>query len=390
MSIATAAPHFPQEVWDNQVATMPESAADWIVPGFVARGNMTLLTSLWKAGKTTLLAHLLARRASGQPLFGLPVSPGKTVVITEEPRSLWADRCRQFNFGGNLCLFPQPFPHLPSAQEWSGLLERVGQLQRERGIDLLVIDSVTHFLRAENIAAGVLDLIMPVRAVTAGGMAALFMHHPRRQGAGRGIAGRGHGALHTEVDISIEMRHAGGNLDSRARRFFCMSRHTVTPRHFLFELNADGSDYTVLPTAVADDEGFGEHWEVLRGVLEDARQKLTRFDILDEWPDDFAKPHPVTLAKWLKVAVAAGLVQIEGTGRKADPYRYWMAATEERWRKENIMYDDLEHIQRVQNLPFISLREKKRMFAENGSSGDDWDGPVKSCEEQSPPDSEED
>jgi hypothetical protein len=38
--------------------------------------------------------------------------------------------------------------------------------------------------------------------------------------------------------------------------------------------------------------------------------------------EDFAKPHHVTLAKWLKCAVAAGLVQIEGTGRKADPYRY--------------------------------------------------------------------
>src|SRR5438876_1660194 len=105
-------------------------------------------------------------------------------------------------------------------------------------------------------------------------------------------------ALHSEVDISIEMRHAGDNLESRARRFFCLSRHADTPRHLLFELNADGSDYAVL--SETDDEGFSEHWTVLRMVLEDAPQKLTRLDILDEWPADFAKPDPVTLWRWLE------------------------------------------------------------------------------------------
>src|SRR5436190_14046612 len=113
MSTTHIIPQLPQEIWDTQVASMPESAADWLLPGFVARGNMTLLTSMWKAGKTTLLAHLLARRATGQPLLGRAIAPGKSVVISEEPRALWAERCQRFAFGGQLCLFPQPFPHLP-------------------------------------------------------------------------------------------------------------------------------------------------------------------------------------------------------------------------------------------------------------------------------------
>lgn len=358
MSTVPPATPFPQEVWDKEVASMPESAADWLLHGFVARGNMTLLTSMWKAGKTTLLAHLLARRASGQPLLGHPVVPGKTVVISEEPRSLWADRCRKFDFGGKLCLFPQPFPHLPSAEQWQRLMDRVGELQAEHGIDLLVIDSLTHFLRAENVARGVLDLLMPVRALTARGLAALFMHHPRRQG-GQGVAGRGHGALHTEIDISIEMRHAGDNLDSRARRFFCLSRHAETPRHFVFELNADGADYTVLP---ADEDGFNEHWDVLRMVLEDAPQKLTRQDILDEWPADFPKPSGVTLWKWLTSALKDRLIQVEGTGRKRDALRYWVAAAEARWR-ENPLYEFAEQQARQLNRPFVSLREQKRREA---------------------------
>lgn len=383
MSIHTADAPWPQEVWDKEVASMPETGADWLLPGFISRGNVTLLTSMWKAGKTTLLAHLLARRTTGQPLLGLPVTPGKTVVVSEEPRGLWNDRCRRFDFGGNVCLIPQPFPHLPSAAEWRELMERVGRLRAEHGIDFLVVDSLTHFLRAENAASGIQDLLMPVRALTASGVAALLMHHPRKNAAAAGFAGRGHGALLAEVDISIEMRHAGGNLDSRARRFFCLSRLAETPRHFRFELNADGADYRVLPAA--DDDAFDEQWDVLRMVLEDAPQKLTRFDILDEWPDDFAKPAKSTLADWLRRAVAANWVQVEGNGRRANPFRYWLAATEARWREERPFYDVFEKQRQDLKLPFQSLRERNQINAHNAAVVDDLDRPLKPGEKLWPP-----
>jgi hypothetical protein len=350
----------PQEIWDQDVAATAQSNADWLLPGFVARGNMTLLTSVWKSGKTTLLAHLLARRATGQQFLGRPVASGKSVVISEEPRALWAERCQRFNFGGQLCLFPQPFAHLPSAAEWRGLLERVGQLRAEQGVDLLVVDSVTHFLRAETAAVGVLDLLMPIRDLTTRGMAALLMHHPRRRESAIGSAGRGHGALHSEVDISIEMRHAGADFDSRARRFYCLSRRADTPPRLLFELNADGLDYTVLPET--NDEGFGDNWEILRGVLDDAPQKLTRQDILDEWPDDFPKPSSGTLWRWLQNAVTASLVQVEGSGKKTDPFRYWLLTAEARWR-ENPFYEMGEKQRRDLHLPFVSLRRQRRESA---------------------------
>lgn len=355
----------PCAVWDTQVASLPETAADWLLPGFLARGNLTLLTSMWKAGKTTLLAHLLARRVTGKPLLDLPVAPGKTVVISEESRTLWADRCRQFNFGGQLCLYPQPFPLLPTAMQWNDLLQDIAALQVEHQIDLLVIDSLTHFLRAENTASAVLDLLMPVRALAAQGMAVLLMHHPRRQGASAGNAGRGHGSIQSEVDISIEMRYAGLSLDTRARRFFCQSRHADTPRHLQFALNAAGTDYTVIADMDAND--FGEHWDALRMVLEDAPQKLTRLDILDEWPDDFPKPAMTGLSNWLSSAIAANLVQVEGTGRKADPYRYWVRTAEERWNADPF-YKYIQQQAHDLKLPFVPLREQKRRQTAERSS----------------------
>ena len=40
----------------DQLDLVPQaSVTDWLLHGYLARGNITLLTSQWKAGKTTLL-----------------------------------------------------------------------------------------------------------------------------------------------------------------------------------------------------------------------------------------------------------------------------------------------------------------------------------------------
>ena len=339
-------------------AKRQEPPVDWLWQGLLARGNVTLLTSLWKSGKTTLLAHLLARRKQGGTLAGLAVAAGKTAVITEESRAIWAERIRRLDFGGQVCLFSQPFARIPSPGEWQALLDQVAALHDRHGVDLAVIDPLAHFVRQENTARGMLDTLMPLRTLTQRGMGVLVLHHPAKCEGDAGKHGRGNGALPSHIDIAIEMRQVGADPDSRARRLFCQSRFAATPRHFLFGLNADGNDYAAL--ADAADEDFHRQWDVLRMVLEDAPQKLTRQDILDEWPPDFDKPGSATLWRWLTTAVEQNLIQIEGTGRKTDPYRYWLAATEARWRAERPLYDVFERMEREQGVPFRSLGEVRR------------------------------
>ena len=79
---------------------------------------------------------------------------------------------------------------------------------------------------------------------------------------------------------------------------------------FQQDLNGDGkinpSPFVINVTFDAADEEFQRHWDVLRMVLEDVPQKVTRQDILDEWPADFAKPNSATLWRWLKRAFALG------------------------------------------------------------------------------------
>ncbi len=163
-------------------------------------------------------------------------------------------------------------------------------------------------------------------------MAILLLHHPRKGQPQPGQASRGHGSLLGHVDIAIEMRQAGADPDSRARRFFALSRHAQTPRHFLFERTVDALDYVRLPDAPDDD--FQEHWDVLRMVLEDATRKLTRQQILDDWPPDYAKPAGATLWRWLNRAVEMHLIASDGSGHKNQAFRYWLPAREAEWRKD--------------------------------------------------------
>jgi hypothetical protein len=132
----------------------------------------------------------------------------------------------------------------------------------------------------------------------------------------------------------------------------------------------EGTDYLAL--AGDQEDGFQAAWDVLRMIFEDASQKLTRRDILGEWPADFDKPSMSNLRKWLERALQRGLVACEGTGRKADPLRYWLPATEARW-KTDPLYDMFEELRLKQNLPFQSLTEKKRLAGEDRKGVGDWE-----------------
>jgi len=134
----------------SDLAFRGEPKLEWIWQGYIAPGNVTLFTGLWKTGKTTLLALLLARRnaacglANSTPkLAGLDVKPGKTLVITEEDSSLWAQRFHRYNYTDQVYLISRPFNSIPSEEQWRSLLDQVHVMHEAEAIDLLIADQVS-------------------------------------------------------------------------------------------------------------------------------------------------------------------------------------------------------------------------------------------------------
>jgi hypothetical protein len=310
---------------DKQRFTPPT----WLWQGYLGPGKVTLLTSQWKSGKTTLVSLLLARLQQGGQLAGRPVAPGKAFVISEESEADWRPRFTRLGIRDNVDLLCRPFTAQPGMDQWLALIDAALALHHRQGCALVVIDSLAYFLPAhsENSAGALLECLTPLQRLATAGMSVLLPHHPRKGKTLAGQAARGSGALPGFVDVLIEMAYYAQPDDlDRRRRLVAFSRHDDTPRHLLVELNADGTDYALLQSGL--EAALGDSWAAVLHALREARSKLTRQEILDRWSADYPKPDATTLWRWLSRAVAQGIVRQEGTGRPRDPFRYWLPERE--------------------------------------------------------------
>jgi len=198
----------------------------------------------------------------------------------------------------------------------------------------VLIDTLASFVSgSENDAATVLQMLLALQDLTNRSVAVLILHHPRKGAHVAGHAARGSGALGSNADVIIEMDALSGPADDdRRRKLAAFSRFADTPRRLVIEWTADGTDYAALGDFNAPELDDG--WQVMHWVLEDADAKLTRRQILKSWPADYVRPQPTTLWTWLDRAVAQGHVLRAGTGRRNDPFQYWLDGMEEVWKSD--------------------------------------------------------
>jgi hypothetical protein len=88
---------------------------NWLWRDFLAPGQLTWLTSLWKSGKTTLLSILLSRLEDDCELLGTPVRSAKALVVSEEDQALWQIRRERLVSGKHIGLISRPLAGKPSA-----------------------------------------------------------------------------------------------------------------------------------------------------------------------------------------------------------------------------------------------------------------------------------
>jgi len=146
----------------------------------------------------------------------------------------------------------------------------------------------------------------------------------------RGQAARGSGALSGYADILVEMLTVSRrNAKDRRRRLRAYSRYAETPPSWILSWTADGADY--LGPGPSAEPDIVQGWTVLQPLLENADRRLSRQDILDQWPDPDAAPAKHTLWKWLDQLVKDGRVLRDGRGSKREPYEYSLPGMLEKW-----------------------------------------------------------
>jgi hypothetical protein len=318
-SVITGLPGF----WSAQGDKTPACPLSWLWHGYLAAGNVTLLTSQWKSGKTTLLAVLLARMASGGQLAGLAVKPARALVISEECHLNWQQRALKLHFGSNIGWLCRPFAGKPSKEDWSLLIDALVQARHREGIDLVAIDPLVNFLpgHQENSADGLIGILLMLQRLTTLGVAVLILHHPRKGQVRAGQAARGSGVLGGYADILLEMHWYSQPADPDRRRVIeGYSRHEETPRRLVIELTAEGTDY--VSHGDLSEEDFTASWKIVHALLEASERPLTRAEIRQRWPHGRTKPDEATIWRWLQRRVGEGAVIQQGAGRRNDPFRF--------------------------------------------------------------------
>src|SRR4051794_21036998 len=112
----------PRAVDFTQLQRLSDGTVRWLWEGYVAFGSITLFTSRWKSGKTTLLSVLLSRMSTGGTLAGSAVASAPVIVVSEESPGVWVARGRKLSFGANVRWICQPFLCKPSRAEWEALV----------------------------------------------------------------------------------------------------------------------------------------------------------------------------------------------------------------------------------------------------------------------------
>jgi hypothetical protein len=105
--------------WGDQI-NQDDPHISWLWQGFLAAANVTLLTSQWKSGKTTLISILLSRLREPGSLAGVPIGPlktGRAVIVSEETRAQWRIRHQKLDLR-HVYFICQPFKGKPSLNEW--------------------------------------------------------------------------------------------------------------------------------------------------------------------------------------------------------------------------------------------------------------------------------
>ncbi|MSR53093.1 MAG: AAA family ATPase [Gemmataceae bacterium] len=323
------------------------TATDWLWHGLIARGNITLFTSQWKAGKTTLITGLLQAFAAGGTFLNRKVASTRALVVSEESRQTWADRLQRMPVGKHCQLLARPFPRRPSPEEWDRLTDHALEQHAAGELDLLVVDPLAKFLpgSTESDLNALLRMLDPLQQLTEAGVGVLILHHPRKTKSDEGSSARGSGGLLAAVDIIIELSRYGGlRSDECRRKLFALSRYPETPKRMIYEWNPATALFTALddPNSIR----FEENWILLLAILKKRKRASTHQELLMDWPEGIERPSPSILYDWLNRAFEENRLRREGTGRKADPYCY-------RLQNEDDEYRDRGELPPLRDLPWL-------------------------------------
>ena len=298
-----------------------EPDPEWIWESFIATHSVTMLSALWKAGKTTLLLHLIHMMERGGRIHN-DVKPGRVLYVTEESHKTWQRRFEkeQITLGDHVQFLCRPFKRgKPGYQVWNAFLDAVLQAVKRGQYDLVVIDTLSRLgpIRDENISAEVSDALAPLEEIADAGAGVLIIHHLRKGDGAEGQGFRGSGQFGAGCDNMLELRRfVPTDLKDPRRKINILGRSDID--EVVIELQPGAGFVSLGDPAVAARRAKRD---AIDRVLSPTKPKTIE-EIQDDWPEHGPTVAERTLRRDLNRLFSAGDVGRTGTGKRNDPYRF--------------------------------------------------------------------
>lgn len=315
--------------WMSELRFRPENDK-WIWHGYLSRGGITMLSALWKSGKSTLLSYML-RSFDGRvsEFAGRAIMPCRVLYVSEEHEELWAERRDNLNIGDHVGMISRPFKGRPSPAEWSAFLGSLIAAVEKHRFEVVIIDTLSKLwpVREENDAGQVEEALMPLWQLTNTGVAMMLVHHSRKSDGGQFTGSRGSGGLPAFCETLMELRREDENDSKNNNRILTAAgRYRETPAKWKIELTGDGyvshgnpDDFEVKIT------GKGSDWKAIVDTLVPESAPGLTIDEINKAIKERrgSGVRRQELLKFLSERAKDGEYECEGVGAEGNPFRFF-------------------------------------------------------------------
>lgn len=234
---------------------------DWVWEDYIAKRNITLLSALMKAGKSTFFRAFLKALINGEEFLGHSTQKINILIISEEDKTIWQDKREEFElYSDNIFLLSKPYPK-PKEEEWKRYIDETIEVCTLNKIELIIIDTVSKFLpiSKENDPSQWEYSLTHTNALLDMNIAILLVHHNNKGEGEHGVEVRGSTALAAYVDQLIILKRPKGNAKMN-QRIITLEGRLTPPKEVMIEYDNDTQKYTALgaPHEISK-EGRHEH-----------------------------------------------------------------------------------------------------------------------------------
>lgn len=305
----------------KSIAESEPEEPDYVVRQLLIRGAITSFSAKIKAGKTTLLGHMIHGIVTGHDVVEQPTTPAKVLYCTEEGRKTFNAFLHRTGLEEREDVEALFLGKVPRELPWSAVVKDV--LGHALGInaDVVIFDTLTRWARIpadkENDPGTAAEAMEPLEIIRGANLAVMAVFHDRKSGGEVGESQRGSSAFGGAADILLQLVNPFTNGHPNRRILHQLGRFD-DPATWHMDWHGSEKRYEVV--------GEGEAQTVERaGLKTGIIQALMLGDTMTG--GEMAgllrvDPANGTLTRALNELVRAGDLVKTGAGHRGNPYRF--------------------------------------------------------------------